>query len=93
MDVTVLDKKTRELIGVATSVVAKCQPCLEYHLAEVRKAGAADSEIRDAINLARKVRAAGDEHMDKFADQMLGIPSEAQDEQRGCLCSQDNSAA
>ena len=33
----VMDQKTKELIGVAASVVAKRQPCLEYHVAEDRK--------------------------------------------------------
>ena len=65
------DPKTKELIGVAASVVAKCQPCLEYHLAEARKAGASDSEIRTAVKIAQSVRKSGDQNMDRFSESLL----------------------
>jgi len=29
-----LDAKTRELVAIGASVVAKCQPCLSYHIEE-----------------------------------------------------------
>lgn len=68
-----LDPKTRELISIAASVVAKCQPCLDYHVEEARKAGASDSDMRNAVSIARMIRKAGDDNMDKYADGKLGV--------------------
>lgn len=68
----IMNQKTKELIGVAVSVVAKCQPCLEYHVAEARKAGACDEEMNVAIRLAQAVHRAGDEQMAKFVSKTLG---------------------
>ncbi len=81
-----LDPKTTELIAIAASVVAKCQPCLDYHLEEARKAGATDSEIRNAVNIARMVRKAGDENMDKYTDERLASPQARQDSRSSCCC-------
>lgn len=67
-----LDVRTKELIAVGASVVAKCQPCLTYHVAEARKAGVSDCEMKEAIGIARMVRKKGTEIMDKFADAKLG---------------------
>lgn len=81
-----LDPKTRELISIAASVVAKCQPCLDYHVEEARKAGASDSDMRNAISIARMIRKAGEENMDKYADGKLGAAPE-QEAPGACCCS------
>lgn len=62
-----LDPKTKELIAIGASIVAKCQPCLEYHLNEARKSGATDADIRSAVKMAQAVRKTADEIMDEFA--------------------------
>lgn len=82
----VMDQKTKELIGVAVSVVAKCQPCLEYHVEEARKAGATDAEMSVAVRLARMVRQAGDAHMDKYTDETLGVTVTDQAAPGACCC-------
>jgi len=64
----VLDAVTKELVGVAAAVAGHCQPCLEYHLAEARKLGVSEDEIRAAVKLAQAVRRSGDRHMDEFAE-------------------------
>lgn len=79
-----LDPKTTELIAIAASVVAKCQPCLDYHSEEARKAGATDSDIRNAVNIARMVRRAGDENMDKYADERLNTLQAGQSSGSSC---------
>lgn len=83
-----LDQKTRELIAVAVSVVAKCQPCLDYHVEEARKAGASDSDMKNAISIARMVRSAGTDNMDKYADEKLG--GTAPDQQAPSACCSSN---
>lgn len=72
-----LDVRTKELIAVAASVVAKCQPCLDYHISAARKAGASESDMKTAVNIARLVRKTSNEKMDHYSDEQLGqAPSE-----------------
>ncbi|MDH7602931.1 MAG: carboxymuconolactone decarboxylase family protein [Armatimonadota bacterium] len=84
-----LDSKTTELIAIAASVAAKCQPCLDYHLEEARKAGATDSDIRNAVNIARMVRRAADENMDEYTDARLSRPEEGGKAAGPCCCCGD----
>lgn len=32
-----MDDRTRELIAIGDSVVANCQPCLQYHVGEAKR--------------------------------------------------------
>ncbi len=82
-----LDPKTRELISIAASIVAKCQPCLDYHVEEARKAGASDSDMRNAVSIARMIRKQGDENMDIYADEKLGGAAQEQPAPSACCCS------
>ena len=82
-----LDPRTQELIAIAASVVAKCQPCLDYHVEEARKAGASDSDMRNAVGIARTVRKAGIDNIDKYADERLGGAAQEQPAPGACCCS------
>ena len=53
----VLSIKTKELIAVAVSLGAGCEPCYETHLEKARKLGNTDEEIREAIAVAELVAA------------------------------------
>lgn len=81
-----LDPKTSELIAIAASVVAKCQPCLDYHVEEARKAGASDSDMRNAVSIARMVRKAGIDNMDAYANDKLDGASQEQPAPGACCC-------
>lgn len=52
-----LDKKTKELIAIACSVVADCAPCIEWHYGQAVKAGANQEEISEALAVAMSVAA------------------------------------
>jgi AhpD family alkylhydroperoxidase len=52
-----LDKKTKELIAVACSVMADCMPCLEWHYGRAVTAGANQEEISEALAIAMSVSA------------------------------------
>jgi len=52
-----LDKKTKELIAVACSVMADCTPCLEWHYGQAVTAGANQEEISEALAIAMSVAA------------------------------------
>lgn len=52
-----LDKKTKELIAIACSVVADCAPCIEWHYGQATKAGANREEISEVLAIAMSVAA------------------------------------
>ena len=52
-----LDKKTKELIAVACSVMADCVPCIEHHYQQAVNAGAAREELSEALAIAMSISA------------------------------------
>lgn len=55
---TTLDLKTKELIAIAASAVAKCQGCLDGHIKKALEIGLTRDEISDAIVVAIGIAAA-----------------------------------
>ena len=55
---TALDLKTKELIAIGCSLVAKCEGCLEGHIKKALEIGASKQEISDAIVIAVGIAAA-----------------------------------
>jgi AhpD family alkylhydroperoxidase len=55
---TALDLKTKELIAIGVSLVAKCEGCLEGHLKKASEIGCTKEEISDAIVIAIGIAAA-----------------------------------
>lgn len=53
-----LDLKTKELIAIGCSLIAKCEGCLEGHLKKARDLGCTKEEISDAIAVAVGISAA-----------------------------------
>ena len=49
---SVLDRKTKELVAISASLVAKCQGCLEGHIKKAIKFGASREEISETIAIA-----------------------------------------
>ena len=47
-----LKKKIKELMALSISIVAKCEPCMEWHLDQAMQAGATDEEIYESIDVA-----------------------------------------
>ena len=47
-----LSLKTKELIALAASLAAGCQPCYKAHMEKAKQAGNTDEEIREAIAVA-----------------------------------------
>ena len=54
-----LDLKTKELIAIGCSVIAKCEGCLEGHLKKAQQIGITKEEISDALVIAIGIAAAG----------------------------------
>jgi AhpD family alkylhydroperoxidase len=53
-----LDLKTKELIAIGCSLVAKCRGCAEGHIKKALELGATKEEISDAIVVAIGIGAA-----------------------------------
>jgi AhpD family alkylhydroperoxidase len=53
-----LDPKTKELIAIGCSLIAKCKGCAEGHIRKALESGATKQEISDAIGVAIGIGAA-----------------------------------
>ena len=47
-----LDRKTKELIALAVSVVVRCDDCIPWHIRDALEAGASREEVADALGVA-----------------------------------------
>lgn len=66
-----MDEKTKELVGIAASIAAHCQPCFFYHLKKAEKLQIPLEDIREAIDLAIAISQSGDKNMVEFAERRL----------------------
>src|SRR4030042_6863594 len=51
----ILDRKTKELIAAACSVMADCVPCIQAHYARAIEAGVTKDEISEALAIAMAI--------------------------------------
>lgn len=51
-----LTHRERELVALGAAMGSNCIPCIEHHIPEARKSGLSDWQIKEAIELADKVR-------------------------------------
>ncbi|MFB0557978.1 MAG: carboxymuconolactone decarboxylase family protein, partial [Candidatus Bathyarchaeia archaeon] len=47
-----LDEKMKELLGLATSMVLRCEDCVDYHIVRCVQLGFTDKELLEALNVA-----------------------------------------
>lgn len=47
-----ISKKFKELMALSTSIITKCEPCMEWHLNQAILNGATDDEIYETIDVA-----------------------------------------
>ncbi|UCH57746.1 MAG: carboxymuconolactone decarboxylase family protein [Candidatus Bathyarchaeota archaeon] len=47
-----LDERTKELLGLATSTVLKCDDCVSYHVIRCVQLGVTNEELLEALNVA-----------------------------------------
>jgi AhpD family alkylhydroperoxidase len=46
-----LDHKTKELLGLAASMVLRCNDCIDYHILQCVDAGVSDPEFYETFNI------------------------------------------
>ena len=51
----VLNKKTKELLGLVASTVLRCDDCIEYHLETSHKLGVSKDEMMETMGIATLV--------------------------------------
>ena len=47
-----LDAKTKEMLGLVSSMVLRCDDCIAYHIQQCRKEGVSDAEMFDIFSVA-----------------------------------------
>jgi AhpD family alkylhydroperoxidase len=70
---SVLDRKTKELVAISASLIAKCQGCLEGHIKKALKFGATREEISETVAIAMGVNAAAVVDLTDIAAENTGI--------------------
>jgi AhpD family alkylhydroperoxidase len=50
-----LDEKTKEMLGLAASMVLRCDDCVTYHILQCRKLGVTEEEMFDIFSVALTV--------------------------------------
>ena len=48
-------EKEAHLVGLGTSAAIKCQYCIPYHIAELKRLGASEAEIKTAVLIAADI--------------------------------------
>ncbi len=51
-----LNSREQELVALGAAVASNCIKCIEYHVPEARRIGLSDSQIKEAVQIADKVR-------------------------------------
>ncbi len=51
-----LSLKEKELVAIGAALASNCVPCIEFHIPAALKAGLSDNQIKEAIEIANKVR-------------------------------------
>ena len=51
-----LSKREQTLVSLGAAIASNCVPCIEFHIPEARKAGLSEIQIKEALQVADKVR-------------------------------------
>ena len=51
-----LNNREQELVALGAAIASNCVPCIEYHIPEAGRVGLSESQIREAVRIADKVR-------------------------------------
>jgi AhpD family alkylhydroperoxidase len=50
-----LDVKTKEMLGLACSMVLRCDDCIKYHLGKCHECGLTDAEVYEVFAIANLI--------------------------------------
>ncbi|WP_292390778.1 carboxymuconolactone decarboxylase family protein [Methanosarcina sp. UBA5] len=81
-----LDLKTKELIAIVSSVLMRCQFCVDTHSKRAIAAGATKEEIAEAISVAMFVAAGSQIGWTNVYDKIFEKGQEKGQEKEDCCC-------
>jgi 4-carboxymuconolactone decarboxylase len=81
-----LSLRERELTALGAAIASNCIPCIEYHIPQARKIGLSDADIREAVELAEKVRRVPADKVLQTAFALLEVQCEDRKEEGGNSC-------
>lgn len=67
-----LDKKTKELVGVAAGVLSRCEHCVRAHVQGAFKAGASKAEVAEAVMMASQTASGSHLFWTPVYEELLG---------------------
>ena len=50
-----IDKRTKEMLGLACSMVLRCDDCIKYHLGKCRELNLTDAEVSEIFSIANLI--------------------------------------
>lgn len=68
---SIFTEQVAELVAIGAAIASNCEPCFRFHADRARKLGAADADIRRAVDLAQRVKDSPAKAMLDFARQYL----------------------
>lgn len=68
---SLLSAQVRELVAIAASIAANCEPCLKYHYDKARKLGVSAEDMNGAVAISLTVKEAPARAMVELADRLL----------------------
>jgi 4-carboxymuconolactone decarboxylase len=51
-----LNNREQELVSLGAAIASNCIPCIEYHIPVAKRVGLSDIQIKEAVQIADKVR-------------------------------------
>ena len=80
-----LSEKEKELVALGAALGSNCIPCIVYHVAVAKKLGVEDEAIKEAVDLADKIRAVPAAQVLKTAYAQIGkAPEDAPEKPESC---------
>ena len=67
-----LEQRDKERAAIGAAIGCNCRPCVEHHIPAGREAGLSDTELADAVAIARAVRDEAIELLAPRIDELLG---------------------
>jgi len=75
-----MDGQIKSLIAVGAAAAVNCRPCLDYHVPQCIKAGALESDIREAIETGFQVNRGAHSKTQDYIEDVLADAKEDRDD-------------
>jgi 4-carboxymuconolactone decarboxylase len=79
-----LSEKEKELVAIGAAIGGNCIPCLEWHYKKSVELGFNNDEMREAFEMAKKVKEVPNKKIYEAAEKLAG--NDKSDCSGGCCC-------